>query len=232
MPSLPRKLAAEFLGTFGLVLLSSGAICADQFLRSTNQGSLGLLGTALAYGMAVGSLFTALGHISGGHFNPAVTIGFWVTRRVGTFDTLTYWAAQLAGAVTASYVLRFAVPDDIWGPVALGTPRLASGLTRAPAMLIEALLAYFLVLVVYAAVADQRFSGLAGPAIGFVVAAAAIFGGSFTGGSMNPARAFGPALVTNQWANHAVYWIGPLAGALVAASIYDALFLRKTSRPT
>src|ERR1700722_2650691 len=155
MYNRPGKLMAEFLGTFGLVLFSTGAICADQALRSASQTSLGPLGIALAYGLAAGSMFAALRHISGGHFNPAVTIGFWVTRKMGTFDTLAYWAAQLAGAAAASYTLRYVVPYDIWGAVALGTPGVGSGLTRAPAMLMEALLAFFVVLVPFGAVVNQ-----------------------------------------------------------------------------
>src|SRR6185436_18455373 len=101
MHSKPAKLVAEFLGTFGLVLLSTGAICADQLLRGTNQATLGPLGIALAYGLAMAGVFTALGHISGGHFNPAVTVGFWVARKLGTFDGLTYLLAQLTGAPSA-----------------------------------------------------------------------------------------------------------------------------------
>ena len=224
MHSKPGKLVAEFVGTFGLVLLSTGAICADQFLKSANQPGLGPLGIALAYGFAVGAMFTALGHISGGHFNPAVTIGFWVARRLGTFDTITYVAAQLAGAAAASYLLRFAVPDEVWGTVALGTPGLAGGLTRASGMLIEGSLTFFLVLVIFAAVSDPRLGGFAGTAVGAVVAAAAMCGGPFTGGVLNPARAFGPALAAHHWFNQPVYWIGPLAGGLIAASLCNLLF--------
>jgi MIP family channel proteins len=231
MHSKPAKLAAEFIGTLGLVLLSTGAICADQFLKSGNQPGLGPLGTALAYGLAVGGLFTSIGHISGGHFNPAVTIGFWVARRLGTFEALAYVAAQLAGTAAASYLLRFAVPDEVWEAVALGTPGLASGVTRASGMLIEGSLTFFLVLIIFAAVADPHLGGLAGPAIGAVVAAAAMCGAPFTGGVLNPARAFGPALAAHRWNNQAVYWIGPLAGGLVAASLYHLLFSTGTSRP-
>jgi len=241
MYSKRRKLAAEFLGTFGLVLFSTGAICSDQFLRSANQPRLGVLGIALAYGLAAGGLFTALGHVSGGHFNPAVTIGSWATRKLGTFDTLTYVAAQLSGAAAASYALRYVVPDETWGAVMLGTPALANGLTRGPAMLIEGFLTLFLFVVVFSAApglppivklsGDQRLGSFAGPAVGFVVAAGAIFGGPFTGGIMNPARAFGPALAAHHWTNQGVYWVGPLAGAMVGAVLCDFLF-RPLSRPS
>jgi MIP family channel proteins len=230
MHSKPGKLVAEFLGTFGLVLLSTGAICADQLLKSANQPSLGPLGTALAYGLAAGGLFTALGHVSGGHFNPAVTVGFWVVRKMGLFETIAYCVAQLAGAASASYLLRLAVPDDVWTAVALGTPALASGLTRASGMLIEGSLTFFLVLVVFAATSDPRLGGMAGPAIGAVVAAAALAGAAFTGAAMNPARAFAPALAAHHWTNQGVYWVGPLAGGMFAASLYNLLFPRPASR--
>ena len=89
-----QKLAAEFLGTFALVFFGAGAICADQFLHGA--GGVGLIGVALAHGLALAIMISALGHISGGHFNPAVTIGYWVTRRLNTVDVILYWIAQLA----------------------------------------------------------------------------------------------------------------------------------------
>ena len=98
-----QKLAAEFLGTFALVFFGAGAICADQFLHGA--GGLGLLGVALAHGLALAIMISALGHISGGHFNPAVTIGYWVTRRQNTLDVILYWIAQLAGAIAAAFLL-------------------------------------------------------------------------------------------------------------------------------
>src|SRR6202051_2837167 len=131
MYSKPQKLVAEFVGTFALIFFGVGSICADQYLRASSNGQvgLGLLGIALAYGLTMGIMVTSLGHISGGHFNPAITVGFWVTRKLSTFDTVTYVAVQLAGAVAAAYLLR-QLPVDVWGPVQLGTPDLASGITR------------------------------------------------------------------------------------------------------
>jgi len=98
MYNTPQKLIAEFLGTFALIFFGAGSICTDQYLHGAG-GGLGLLGIALAHGLAIAIMVSALGHISGGHFNPAITIGFWVTKRVNTVDTILYWAAQLAGAV-------------------------------------------------------------------------------------------------------------------------------------
>src|SRR5207245_4924451 len=118
-----QKLIAEFIGTFALIFFGAGAVCTDQYLHST--GGLGLLGIALAHGLAIALMVSSLGHISGGHFNPAVTIGFWVTKRLSTVDTILYWVAQLAGAIAAAFLLKSIVPEDTWRAVALGTPELA-----------------------------------------------------------------------------------------------------------
>ena len=229
MDGKTQKLLAEFIGTFTLIFIGAGSICADQFLRSTNQGGLGLLGIAVAHGLALGIMVTAVGHISGGHLNPAVTIGFWVTRRISTLDASFYWIAQLAGAVAAAYVLKFIVPDDTWRAVALGTPQLARDFTRSVAMLLEGVMTFFLVFVVFATAVDERgaFGKIAGFAIGLTITMDILMGGPLTGAAMNPARAFGPALAARHWANHGVYWVGPLAGGVVAGSLYDALLLRK-----
>jgi MIP family channel proteins len=230
MYSKPQKLAAEFVGTFALIFFGVGSICADQFIHaSTNgQSNLGLLGIALAHGLAIGIMVTSLGHISGGHFNPAVTIGIWVTRRISTFEALAYWVAQLAGGTAAALILR-RLPVDVWGPVQLGTPDLAIGITRANGIIFEAVMTFFLVFVVFATAVDEKgaFNKIAGFAIGLSITMGALFGGPFTGAALNPARAFGPALASNHWNNHSVYWLGPLLGGLVAGWLYDTLFLGK-----
>jgi MIP family channel proteins len=228
MYNKPQKLAAEFVGTFALIFFGVGSICADQFLRTSGQAGVGLLGIALAHGLAIGIMVTSLGHISGGHFNPAVTIGFWVTRKLSTFDTLAYWVAQLAGGVAAAYLLRW-LPFEVWSDVHLGTPDLAGGITPMSGMVFEAVMTFFLVFVVFATAVDARgaFNKIAGFAIGLTITMGALFGGPFTGAALNPARAFGPALAANYWRNHGVYWIGPLAGGVAAGWLYDILFLKK-----
>lgn len=230
MYSKPQKLAAEFIGTFALIFFGVGSICADQYLRTSSNGAigLGLLGIALAHGLAIGIMVSSLGHISGGHFNPAISFGFFVTHKLSTFDTVTYWIAQLLGGVAAAYLLR-RLPVDVWGPVQLGTPDLASGISRTNGMIFEAIMTFFLVFVVFATAVDERgaFNKIAGFAIGLSITMAALFGGPFTGAALNPARAFGPALAANRWNNHGVYWIGPLAGGLAAGWLYDTLFLSK-----
>jgi MIP family channel proteins len=227
MYSTSQKLIAEFLGTFALIFFGAGAICTDQYLHGA--GGLGLLGIALAHGLAIAIMVSALGHISGGHFNPAVTIGFWVTKRVTTVDTILYWAAQLAGATAAAFLLKSVVPDETWRNVALGTPELARDFPRWAAMALEAVTTFFLVLVVFATTVDEKgaFKSIAGFGIGLSITLGILVAGPLTGAALNPARAFGPALVATHWANHGVFWVGPLAGGFVAGLLYDSLYLKK-----
>lgn len=228
MYSLPQKLTAEFIGTFALIFFGAGSICVDWYPHSSN--ALGLLGIALAHGLAIAIMVCALGHISGGHFNPAITVGFWVTKRLNTVDTIAYWAVQLAGATAAAYLLKSLVPDDTRHAVALGTPMLARDFTLLPAMVLEAVTTFFLVLTVFATAVDERssFRPVAGFAIGLSITLGILVAGPFTGAALNPARAFGPALASSHWQNHGVYWIGPLAGGFLAGFLYDSLFLKKT----
>ncbi len=227
MYNTPQKLAAEFVGTFALIFFGAGSICADQFLHGA--GGPGLLGIAIAHGLAIGIMVSALGHVSGGHFNPAVTIGMWVTKRIGTLDVVLYWAAQIAGAVAAAFLLKMLVPEDTWRAVALGTPDLFRDLGRRNGMILEAVLTFFLVWVVFATAVDEKgaFNKIAGFGIGLTITMGILVGGPLTGAAMNPARAFGPALAAGHWANHGVYWVGPLAGGFLAGLLYDSLYLRR-----
>jgi aquaporin Z len=227
MYNTPQKLAAEFLGTFALIFFGAGAVCVDRFLQST--GGIGLLGVALAHGLTIAIMITALGHVSGGHFNPAVTIGFWVTKRLNTLDVALYWAAQLAGAIAAAYFLRAIVPEDTARAVALGTPALLRDFSRLSGMILEALATFFLVLVVFATTVDDRsaFRPLASFGIGLTVTLGILVSGPFTGAALNPARALGPALASSHWTNWGVYWVGPLAGGFIGGLLYDSIFLKK-----
>lgn len=230
MHSFLQKFAAELIGTFGVVFIAIGAICADQYLAASSQGRLGILGIALAYGLAYAVMVSALGHISGGHLNPAVTVGYWVTRRVSTVQAVSFCIAQLVGSIIAAYVLSSLMPDTGWRTRALGsiTPDLSPDITRGQGMAIEAVVTFLFVLVIFATAVDakralRKFSGLAS---GLALAAGVLVAAPFTGGSMNPARTLGPAVATHHWENHGVYWVGPLLGAIIAAVLYDRLFLR------
>ena len=231
MYNLTQKLVAEFIGTFTLIFIGVGCICADQYIHSVNGGNVGLLGIAAAHGLAIGIMVSAVGHISGGHLNPAVTMGFWVTKRISTFDAISYWIAQLLGGAAAAYLIVAIVPDTVWRPVGLGTPDLTADFTRFHGMLLEAVTTFFLVFVVFATAADAKgaFNKIAGFAIGLTITMDALFAGPFTGAAMNPARAFGPALAAHHWTNHLVYWVGPLFGGVIAGVLYDRLYLASQS---
>lgn len=229
MYNLTQKLAAEFIGAFALTFFGAGAICADRYIQGT--GGLGLFAVAAANGLAMAIMVSALGHVSGGHFNPAITIGFWVTRRLSTVDTLAYWGAQLAGAVVAAYLLKATVPEDTWRAVALGTPELARDFPKLAGMALEAVATFFLVFTVFATAVDERgtFKAIAGFGIGLSITIGIMAIGPFTGAALNPSRAFGPALAIGHWVNQGVYWIGPLAGGFVAGLLYDGVFLKKSA---
>jgi aquaporin Z len=228
MYSLPQKLAAEFLGAFAFIFIASGAICADQYSHATGQAAPGVLGIAVAQGLAYAIAVTAVGHISGGHLNPAVTIGCWVTRRLGTLQSIFYCLAQLLGALVAAYLLVAIIPESIWRPVMLGAPDLSLDFGRMHGIFLEAVLTSFLVFAVFATTVDSKgaFQKIGGFASGLTVTIGVLAGYPFTGAAMNPARSFGPALAAHHWENHGVYWVGPLLGGIVAAFLYDRCFLR------
>jgi MIP family channel proteins len=226
--SLPQKLLAEFIGTFAVVFAAAGAICAEQYLRSTGTVSSGSLGYALAYGLVTAGMVSALGHVSGAHLNPAITIGAWVTKRMGTVPALFYCIAQLGGAASAAYVLAAVLPETAWRPVSLGATDLAPDFTRMHGMLFEGVVTFFVVLVYFSSALDAggAFRQLGALAVGLMIAAGVLVSQPFTGASMNPARTFGPALAAHHWINHGVYWVGPLFGGLFAAVACDRLFAR------
>jgi MIP family channel proteins len=227
MYNLTQKVVAEFIGTFALIFFGAGAVCVDFYLRSS--GGLGLLAVALAHGLAIAIMVSALGHISGGHFNPAVTIGFWVTKRLSTLDSLAYWAGQLLGGIAAAFVLKMVIPEDIANNVFLGAPELMRDYPHWSGMALEAVTTFFLVLVVFATAVDEKgtFRSIAGFGIGLTITLGILVAGPFTGGALNPARALGPELVSRHWLNWGIYWVGPLSGGFIAGLLYDSLFLRK-----
>jgi aquaporin TIP len=230
MYNLSQKLAAEFLGTFAVVFFAAGAVCADFHLRNSPTGGIGLLAIAMAYGLIFAIMVGALGHISGGHFNPAITIGFWVTKRLSTLDTLAYWAAQLLGAIAAAFLLKLVIPDESWRNATNFVPELLRDYPSWAGMALEATATFFLVLVVFATTVDERGKSrtVAAFGIGLTIAVAVLIAEPFTGGSLNPARAFGPALALRHWLNQLIYWVGPLGGGCLAALVYDSLFLRQS----
>jgi aquaporin NIP len=210
---LPRRCAAEALGTFGLVLAGCGAVIANV----EGDGALGLLGIAIAFGLAVMVMIYAAGHLSGAHINPAVTAAFTLTRHFPPRDAVAYVVAQLIGAVAAAAILLALWPD---APADLGASVPAVEAGRA--FLFELVLTAILMFVVMAVATDTRAVGAAAAiAIGATVGMDILVGGVASGASMNPARSFGPAVISGQWQDFWVYVAGPVVGAGVGALAYQ-----------
>lgn len=217
-----RRAVAEMIGAFTLTFIGAGAAAAAGGIHDS-----ALIGVAIANGLAIGVMVCALGPISGGHFNPAVTLGFLVTRRIKPALAALYWVFQLGGAALAALFVKELLPRATTEAVGLGVPALGHGVNASSGFLLEAILTFFLVLVVFGAAVDERnpFNSVAGLAIGLTISIDVLFGGPFTGAAMNPSRAFGPQLVGNHWANGWVWYAGPALGAAVAALLYHYLFM-------
>jgi MIP family channel proteins len=185
----------------------------------------GLLGIAVAHGLALAVMISAFGATSGGHLNPAVTFGFLVTGRHSLGASLRYWGAQLAGAVLASYLLAACFPRPIWESVRLGAAGLSPEISLGGGFLVEAVLTFFLVTAVWGTAADPRAPKIGGFGIGMAVTMGILMGGPLTGAAMNPARAFGPALVAGAWEQHWLWWVAPMLGGGAAAAVYHRLVL-------
>jgi aquaporin Z len=206
-------LCAEFVGTFFLVFAGTGAIVVDATTHALTH-----VGVSTVFGLVVMVLVYALGHVSGAHFNPAVTTGFWAAGEFPAGKVPAYVAAQIAGAVAASASLRL-----VFGTAAgLGATVPATGIV--PSLVLEALMTMLLMLVILGSAVDGRaIRGFAGLAIGGTIGLDALFGGPISGASMNPARSFGPALVAGVWRDQWVYWAAPVAGALLAVAAFRLL---------
>jgi aquaporin TIP len=218
-----RRAAAEFVGTFALIFVGAGSIMTAAGPADQSP----LLAAALAHGLVIAVFASAVGHISGAHFNPAVTLAFLLTRRMAPSSAVVYWVTQFTAAVAGALLLRWIYPVELRDSLALGAPFL-SGVSGAQGFAIEAILTFFLVWVIFACAADPRgtFTSIAGLAIGFTITLDILMGGPLTGAAMNPARAFGPELVQNFWDDAWVYYTAPLLGAAAAGFLYDWLYLR------
>ena len=218
-----RRYIAEAIGTFALVFIGAGSICTDFYLRNAGGAGIGLLGISIAFGFVVLAMVYATGYLSGGHINPAVTVAFWVTRRMDTNLAVFYIVSQLVGATVAGFVLRTIYPDAV-ASVHLGATYLGQGVPVARGILMEAVITFLLVLTVFSTAIDRRSTkAFAGLCIGLAILFGVMIGGPITGGSMNPARTFGPAIASGFFQNHFVYWIGPIVGGIVAIIFYERL---------
>ena len=215
-------LVAEGVGTFLFFFVGAGSILAGSGLLSGGGGSPDLLAVALAHGLVLAVLVSSFGAISGGHFNPAVTFGVWLVGRIPTVRALWYAWAQAVGALGAGVAL-FLVFGEPGRAAGLGAPALGVGVTPLVGIGVEAVLTMVLLFAVFGTVIDPRAPKIGGLALGLAVAADILIGGPLTGAAMNPARWLGPAVVAGDFRDWYVWWIGPLAGAAVAALIYRFL---------
>jgi MIP family channel proteins len=210
---LLRRSGAEFIGTYALVTAGCGAIMVNA-----QTGALTHVGVALTFGLVIAVMIAATGHISGAHFNPAVTIAFAVTRHFPWRAVLFYVSAQVLGAVSGALTLRL-----LLGEIASLGATLPAG-SAGQAFGLEVLLSAALMFVIIAVATDTRAVGApAALAIGFTVAVDALWGGPISGASMNPARSFGPALIAGVWTDQWIYWLAPVIGAIVGALAYQAI---------
>jgi aquaporin Z len=218
-----RALLAEIAGTFMFIVIGAGAIVTTVAAGSPPNA---LLAIAFAHGLALSIAVSSFGAISGGHFNPAVTFGLAIARKHPWSRVLTYWAAQLVGALLAGLALRVFFEPFLAAATAthLGTPALSAAVAPALAIAIEAVLTLFLVWTVFGTAVSPNAPRIAGFGIGLIVTADILIGGPLTGAAMNPARHFGPAVVSGYLDNWYVYWIGPLLGATLGGLSYRYVF--------
>jgi MIP family channel proteins len=209
-----QALLSEFLGTMLLTL-----ICTSTGLPISGKSVPDLHGT-LVTGFAIATIVVGFGHISGAHINPAVTVSFLISCEIDIVRALCYIGMQLLGAISGSCLLKFLAPSYAQGNLGMNT--ITAGVTVSQAIIVEFIITFILCYTVHAICDKQRedIGGSKALAVGLSIIVGSLFGGPYTGGSMNPARSFGPATVMNSWKNHWVYWLGPLTGSVVAAIMY------------
>uniref|UniRef100_A0A0C9RI47 TSA: Wollemia nobilis Ref_Wollemi_Transcript_18883_1080 transcribed RNA sequence n=1 Tax=Wollemia nobilis TaxID=56998 RepID=A0A0C9RI47_9CONI len=223
-PTTLKAAAAEFISAIIFVFAGEGSILA--FAKLTNNGSTtpaGLVLEALAHGIALFVAVAVAANISGGHVNPAVTFGCFVGGHITLLRGILYWIAQMLGATVAAGLLKYTT-----NYMTIPVFSLSSGVGMGNALVFEIVMTFGLVYTVYATAVDPKKGnlGIIAPiCIGFIVAANIMAGGAFDGACMNPARAFGPALVSWTWENHWIFWVGPLIGGGLAGLVYDLLFI-------
>ncbi|MEP7059456.1 MAG: aquaporin [Actinomycetota bacterium] len=223
MEDTGKGAVAEFIGTFALIFIGAGSIVA-----ATQGGGNGLLAVALAHGLVLFIMVSIFGHISGGLFNPAISIALWVTGKLPSTKTVVFIIAQLLGGIAGAYLLKFLVPADMFKAANGGATGVLHDLATGKAVLIEAVATFFLVLAVFGTAVDDRgpWNKTAGLTIGLTIAFDILAFGPFTGAAMNPARWLGPALATSNLDNWYVWVAGPVSGGIIAAVLYWGVFLR------
>ncbi|XP_043939758.1 aquaporin-2-like [Protopterus annectens] len=220
-----RDIFAEFLGTLVFVFFGLGSAL------KWSDTPMDIVAVSLAFGLGIATLVKCVGHISGGHLNPAVTFAFLLGCQVSFLRAMLYMAAQVLGAVAGAALLYGITPSTVRGN--LGINSLHADLSTGAATALEIVLTFQLVLCILSATDERKEPCFGCPAlsIGLSVTLGHIVGIPFTGTSMNPARSFGPAVIVGKFTDHWVFWVGPLAGATIATLLYNyVLFPRKMDR--
>lgn len=216
---------AEFVATFTLVFVGVGAIAMDYI----TNGSVGLTGIALAHGLAIAVMVSATAAISGGHINPAITIGFLTIGKIDVKTAAGYIFSQCLGAVLAALLIKQCIPAEALTAVKMGTPAVSNlaGVTNSMALITEVVLTFILMFVIYGTAVDQRAPKFGGLFIGLTVTLDIFMGGPISGAAMNPARHLGPALMGGGLENTWIYWVGPIIGSVLAAMLYHHILTEK-----
>jgi MIP family channel proteins len=222
MTPLPHRALAEAIGTFFLCFVGVAAICTTNL---PDVPTSGLIGIALAHGLALSIAISALGKVSGGHFNPAVSLTMVATRQMSAPDALMYVIGQLIGATVAGFAVKATFPAAIYAAAKGGVPVPSSDVTTVGAILLEAIATFFLLIAIFGTAVDVKAPAIGGFGIGLTVAFDILAIGPLTGASMNPARTFGPGLAAGIWDGHLIYWIGPILGGVIAGLVYSRFFL-------
>ncbi|MBM3948445.1 MAG: aquaporin [SAR202 cluster bacterium] len=213
---------AEFIVTLLFIFIGGGAVVASGIASGGALDTGRLVAIALAHGLAIALLVFATANVSGGHINPAVTFSMVVTRKISMTKGAMYVAAQLTGAIIGALLLMVVSPDAVEGN--LGAHGLGNGITAAMGLLVEIILTFVLVFTVFMTAVDRRGAGNLAPlAIGFSILVIHLVAVPLTGAGVNPARSLGPAVAAGAWADHWIYWVGPLIGATLAGLVHQFL---------
>lgn len=211
-----RAYVAEFIGTFALIFVGVGAIAATGIAKD----SPGLVAVALAHGLTIAVMASATAAISGGHLNPAVTLGALVAGKISPVNAVAYWVSQFLGGVAAAALITAVEPAGALAAVHYGAPAAGNGISGTQAMLLEGVLTFFLMFVIYGTAIDRRAPKVGALFIGLTVTLDIFIGGPLTGAAMNPARWFGPAIYNGSLGDAWIYLIGPGAGGALAALLW------------
>jgi len=221
-----RSTFAEFIATLLFVFLGAGSVIVSGGLPNGELDPARLVAIALAHGLAIAFLVYATANISGGHINPAVTFAALLTKKISAARGLMYVAAQLGGAVVGALLLLATIPDA--ADTNLGAHALGPDVTISMGLLMEIVLTFALVFVIFATAVDPSGMGNLAPlAIGLAVLVDHLLAVPITGASMNPARSFGPALVAGEWTDQWIYWVAPLVGGAIAGVVYQFAFMNR-----